>query len=288
MWFGGDDVLHTGKFALDGIKTIWVRSSSHDICFFHTEETELVIKEYGSDGNAKVEKRGEDTLCIETSEEKHHFWFNTGIYIGKSCKTELYVPEGFRGQIYAESGSGDIVFDSAWSVQNLQIKTHSGDISIKNMRAEHILVESESGDVDVEEAWGDRQFFTHSGDICVERGTGCMHAETQSGDMDIKELDAGTKIGSASGDICAGFRTVGGQAEIFTTSGDIDVKIAADSCFGLEATTVSGDIVTHLEHARTNAQGENHVVAWTGSDMDKQKTSGIHVSSVSGDISLHN
>lgn len=288
MWFGGDDVVYTGKFALDGIKTIWVRSSFHDICFFHTKETELVIKEYGSDGNAKVERRGEDTLCFDKSDEKHHFWIGRGISIGVFCKIEMYVPESFRGQIYAESGSGDIVFDSAWSVLNLQIKTHSGDISIKNVKAEHILVESESGDVDVEEAWGDRQIFTHSGDICVAGGTGCMHAKTKSGDMDISGLDAGTKIGSVSGDICAGFRTVNGQVEISTTSGDIDVKIAADSCFGLEAKTVSGDISPHLERMQTGTRGEHYVSAWTGSGMDRQGAPSMHVSSVSGDISLHN
>lgn len=292
--FVDHDVVYTGNFSLEGIDTIWVKESFRNIVFLHGDGEELIVKEYGNSETElmRAEQRG-TALCFEGNGKSFKPFVHFGICgIGFSGdfstgqhKIELTIPSGFKGQIYGESKSGDVFLEDTWELQNLQIKTASGDTNVGRIRAEHILIESASGDIRVEEAWGDRQLFSASGDICLKEGRGNLHAKTKSGDMEVGGLNAETVLESISGDIAAGFSTVTQPVKITTVSGDADIKIAADSSVNIEAKTVSGDISVYLPLAQISSRSEKHVLAHMGSSA-VENTPVMYISSVSGDICM--
>ena len=287
--FVKQDVVYTGKFSLEGIETIWVREGFRDIVFLHGDGEELIVKEYGNSDTelARAEQRG-TALCFEGSGKPLAYVDIAGIFttVGKH-KIELTIPSGFKGQIYGESKSGDIFLGGTWELQNLQMKTASGDIGIGRVQAEHILIESASGDIDVEEAWGDRQLFSASGDICLKAGRGSLHVKTKSGDMEVSGLDAKTVLECLSGDIAADFEKVTQPVKITTVSGDADIRIAADSSVNIEGRTVSGDVSVRLPLAQIRSKSEKHVLAHMGSGAIED-TPIMDISSVSGDVCVSN
>ena len=285
------DVVYTGNFSLEGIDTIWVKESFRNIVFLQGDGEELIVKEYGNSETElmRAEQRG-TALCFEGNGKPlvyvgiRGFDFSSGVSVGYH-KIELTIPSGFKGQIYGESKSGDVFLEDTWELQNLQIKTASGDINVGRIRAEHILIESASGDICVEEAWGDRQLFSASGDICLKEGRGNLHAKTKSGDMEVGGLNAETVLESISGDIAAGFVAVTQPVKITTVSGDADIKIAADSSVNIEGKTVSGDVSVYLPLAQIISKSEKHVLAHMGSSA-VENTPVMYISSVSGDICI--
>lgn len=291
--FTSQDVIYTGSFSLEGIETIWVKETFRDIVLLHGGGEELIVKEYGNPDTElmRAEQRG-TALCFEgrgkalISVSVSSIFCNWGITTGQH-KIELLIPAGYKGQIYAESKSGDISMEDVWELQNLQIKTASGDADIGRVRAEHILIESLSGDIDVEEAWGDRQFLSASGDICLKSGRGGLYVKTKSGDMDVNGLDAETLLESISGDISADFAVVTQPVKITTVSGDAFVKIAADSCVSIEARTVSGEISLALPSAQIYNKSNGHVLAQMGS-CAAENTPVMDVGAVSGDVCVSN
>lgn len=290
--FVNHDVVYTGNFSLEGIDTIWVKESFRNIVFLHGDGEELIVKEYGNSETElmRAEQRG-TALCFEGNGKPLVYvgicgiGFSSGVKVGHH-KIELTIPSSFKGQIYGESESGDVFLEDIWELRNLQIKTAAGDTNVGRIRAEHILIESATGDICVEEAWGDRQLFSASGDICLKEGRGNLHVKTKSGDMEVRGLNAETVLESISGDIAAGFSTVTQPVKITTVSGDADIKIAADSSVNIEAKTVSGDVSVYLPLAQISSRSEKHVLAHMGNSA-VENTPVMYISSVSGDICMN-
>lgn len=290
--FVNSHMVYTGNFSLEGIDTIWVKEGFRDIVFLHGDGEEVIVKEYGNSETElmRAEQRG-TALCFEGSDESQVYVKIAGIAFSNGAraghKIELTIPSGFKGQIYAETKRGDVFLGGTWELQNLQIKTASGDTGIGRVRAEHILIESASGDIGVEEAWGDRQLFSLSGDICLKEGRGNLHIKTKSGDIETGGLHAKTRLESISGDIAAGFITVTQPVKITTVSGDAYIKIAADSSVNIEARTVSGDVSVSLPRAQISSRSEKHVLAHMGSAA-VENTPVMEIGSVSGDVCVSN
>lgn len=292
--FNNRSIVYTGKFSLEGIDTIWIRERHRDIIFLHGEGEELEVREFGTTETEmiRVEQRG-SALCLEGGDDRPHLrlgiagsFGSIGMVKGQR-KIELTVPSGFQGQIYAESASGDISLGGMWTLWNLQVKTRSGDSSVGSVRAEHILIESTSGDIDVKEAWGSRQLFSVSGDICLEGGRGRLQAGTTSGDMAMGGMDTWTELESVSGDIGAKFAGITQPVKITTVSGDMDIKIPDDSNVSIEGRTINGDIVAHLGGAQISTLNEHSVSARMGSGSS-ENTPVMDIQSVSGDICVIN
>lgn len=289
--FVNNHIVYTGNFSLEGIDTIWVKEGFRDIVFLHGDGEELIVREYGNSETElmRAEQRG-TALCFEGSGEPQVYVKIAGIAFSNGAKAghkiELTVPSCFKGQIYAETKRGDVFLGGTWELQNLQIKTASGDSNIGRVRAEHILADSISGDIYAEEVWGDRQLFSISGDICLKEGKGNLHIKTKSGDIEAGGLNAETILESISGDIAAGFATVTQPVKITTVSGDTDVKIAVDSSVNIEAKAVSGDVSVCLPLAQISNRSQNHVLAHMGNSA-VENTPVMYISSVSGDICVN-
>lgn len=132
-----------------------------------------------------------------------------------------------------------------------------------------IEVHTSSGDLAVEDVTGTIETEIASGDIRLSDATGEMNLSTHSGDIRISDmhLQGSSSLTTSSGDIIFnGTLDPQRSTHINATSGDVRLKLPANSSFKLNAKTTSGDI--HNEFGSTTVGNAPQP------DLDVQVTSG--------------
>lgn len=166
------------------------------------------------------------------------------------------------------TASGDITLRDVACAGGIgiEIRTHSGDVELKDVQSANLMVIAASGDVSgqrlalsgqlrLESASGDVELrglecnganvHTASGDIEIDRGrTGDTAIQAASGDirLDEVECDPSLKVGTASGDIDL-VRCIARQARVQSASGDVELRLEPLPCgYDIQANSVSGGI----------------------------------------------
>jgi hypothetical protein len=109
---------------------------------------------------------------------------------------------------------------------NLELKTYSGDVTIRSME-------------------GDIRLTSYSGDVVVsDSKPSAVEIDAKSGDVSLEQVDSErVQVGSLSGDVVfKGKLSKAGRYELSTNSGDVQVVTDRSASFELEARTFSGDI----------------------------------------------
>lgn len=190
-------------------------------------------------------------------------------------------------------------------LNHAQVKTTSGDVSLRDVAADALDFSSRSGDLRVELADDQRlnsaTFHTTSGDIEAYMVADQVEAQSMSGDIryegEARRLIIGTTSGdvrveqgadvcelcelkSVSGDVsCKG---VVRQLRTFSTSGDIYIEAA---CEAVQFNSVSGDVDISARDARLHSV-DGHT---TSGDVtihlsDAVREADVNFHSVSGDV----
>ena len=192
----------------------------------------------------------------------------------------------------------DLADGSASLGELLGNKRHGGspDVEIDLPRRATVVVETSSGDLEVDELTGDQRYRTASGDLRFRGVQGRLSIDVHSGDIDITtvgeadvnlktlsgdvELRAGTlrslNVNSTSGDLKAAGRLAGpGPFSIESVSGDVLLAPAGD--LRIELHTVSGDLTSDVEGVVDHGRGRRSIAI--GSDGPL-----LNVRSTSGDV----
>jgi DUF4097 and DUF4098 domain-containing protein YvlB len=167
------------------------------------------------------------------------FWGGSSINVSVSYK--LKVPE--KASVEVKSISGDIHLASIGG--EAKVRSVSGDVGV--LGAAGVDVNLTSGDLTLENIVGDVYIKSVSGDIKVKSVKGSIELSSVSGDITLKDVsEARTVSGkSISGDITyMGTIMPGGNYELKSHSGNVEMKIPANSAFDFEANTFSGVIDT--------------------------------------------
>ena len=190
----------------------------------------------------EVTKEG-DLLRIETKyPERHGSWGGDSGNVSVSYK--LWIPD--MASVEAKCVSGDIKVAPLGGAA--KIRTVSGNVDI--LGAAGADVNLVSGDLKVENVLGDAYLKTVSGDITATKVKGSVEIESVSGDLELKDVsEAKTVTGkSVSGNLTyVGTILPGGNYELTVHSGDVTMRIPANSAFDLEAGTFSGTIDSDFE-----------------------------------------
>lgn len=264
--------------SMEGVRTLWVKTPSQDIYFYKGNDN-LEVKEYLTDliEPAKVEKMG-DALRLEID-------FTTRPLLSmKHERMELYIPQNFLGQIYAESASGNIYLEGEWNLENLQMQTASGNIISGMLSAQHFLLKSKSGNITVDTANGDRQFSTVSGNLEVRSGSGDTKADTVSGNLRINQINGEAVLNTVSGDLKANYHQITGENKIHSVSGNIHVTTSTSSQFAMEVSTKSGNVIVNPDEFKSVNRHDHHVTALKGCDNRENIETSLVVTSVSGNV----
>lgn len=108
------------------------------------------------------------------------------------------------------------------------------------------VIDTSSGDVEVDGLQGAVQVDSSSGDVSLSR-VGSAKVDSSSGDVVLKEIRGDIDVDTSSGDVkiraSPGPRT---RWIVDTSSGDVTLAVDSHSAFRLHATTSSGDVKTDL------------------------------------------
>jgi putative adhesin len=121
---------------------------------------------------------------------------------------------------------------------DLDIRTSSGGIIIRNMESQNLFISSSSGDIGASRIESPVEVKSSSGDISLGMMEGDIRAESSSGRMELINVVGDVTATASSGDIR--LSAVAGDLEISSTSGRIVLSSTNGTVF---AHTSSGDIV---------------------------------------------
>lgn len=229
------ELIKTENHNYGDIYNIKVDTKSSDVKIIPTDNNQITVNVYGQKDqkvNVFLEK---GILNVEYYNEFLCFGFcNMDSYI------EIKIPKGYVDDLVVNTVSGDIyVGDNA--MENIKLKSVSGDISIEN--SNKINVTSTSGNVKVMKA-EDLVIKTVSGDLKINTVSKSLSAETTSGEVEVErlEINSDSDIKTVSGDV-----EIGSINNIYvdtsTLSGDVKIKNnnrLADIVLSIH--TTSGDI----------------------------------------------
>jgi DUF4097 and DUF4098 domain-containing protein YvlB len=132
---------------------------------------------------------------------------------------------GQLGALNVHTASGDIT--ATGECGPVTVHTASGDVFLERADAEAEITTA-SGDVKIGRASGDVSINAVSGDLSIGSATGQIGARTISGDIAIRDFSAG-------------------QADLTTTSGDVQVMVTPDLGVYLDLSTMSGRVGSELD-----------------------------------------
>ncbi|MDY6878048.1 MAG: DUF4097 family beta strand repeat-containing protein [Chloroflexota bacterium] len=211
--------------------------------------------------------------------------------------------EGLDGLVSAQSSSGDITLTSLNNAGDLEVKTVSGDLMLRDVIADSLTARSSSGRVqvegvaldgglDLENTSGDVtavivratscRLASVSGDLTLDGGSGPLNLRTYAGAIEVRNgTEAELMLGTTSGEIrFSGSLDTQEGHRVESTSGDVRLVLPADTAFDLDIKTDSGDIQTDF--------------AVTMTDFDRKHVTGevngggplLQINTSSGDIAL--
>lgn len=206
------------------------------------------------------------------------FFFLRGL---ASADVELCLPRRFWESIQISATNGDVEIDDGLQAGRLSIRTANGDVHFDQADCREISFKSASGDLDCSGVTGDIQAETASGDITLAGAFGAVKAGTASGDLEVTGSVRQLRCSSASGDLEVRTDVVPQQMEVHSKSGDCQVRMPGGEGFSLQFSTVSGDLNTDFPLVGPIGARSGEAMYLDGGGRT------FHVSSISGDISLH-
>ena len=296
---GNLKLVNTQSIKLEGIEDLKIKYSSDDVVFYESDSDELIIKEYMSftpkeEELTQITKSGKELRL----EGKRDGWNGFVLGFNRNSRMEIYLPAGYKNNIYISTASGniksglilkvrefelttasgDIEFNEV-SGANLTISSASGDIEFNEVSGENLTISSASGNLNFKKAEGNRKLSTSSGDIKVYGGSGKTEISSISGSIYVQNSIGDFDAGTSSGDI----KVEGtiGRKDLHSTSGEIKLE---NSEGYIKAYTSSGDI----RISNTSGAGDFHSTSGQIEvEFSKEITSitdDINAESSSGDV----
>ena len=207
-----------------------------------------------------------------------------------------------RFEIGLENGSLELVarkrFGITLAIDHHQWGAGASDLDVEVPAGASVMVDTASGDVETRGLVGPQRFRTASGDLALQATAGDLEIDAVSGDVRI----------DASGILDLRGRTISGDLrvraprlsrfEMATTSGDMqldaqlsgkgpfsiktisgDVTLVARGDLQVEAQTITGDLVSEVNHRRESLPGRKLLVIGRSGPV-------LAFKSVSGDLQI--
>lgn len=175
-----------------------------------------------------------DTLYV-TREDNRKWYEHIGFFWDEMGIT-VYLPEKELEQLYIKSVSGDIIISENMSFESAEIYNTSGDITLAELTVDNLEADTTSGeielydvlvknDIQMESASGDVEFRDIDGEnLWIKTISGEVEGTLRSGKM--------FRVCTTSGEVqIPNSSAEGGNCEIITTSGDIEIRVKDDLRF---------------------------------------------------------
>ena len=179
-----------------GVLNVNVFCKDTNIILFKNDTSSIIIKEYKSIGRSigsfNTEKSG-DTINI--IEGKHPLFFGAVRYT-----TEIYLPKIFTGNITLKIGTGNVQLNDNFALDSLTIECSDGHISLSEVTAQKIKLQTSGGKVQCGIINGDTEIHTKDGGIFIDQLNGNILADAKSGKIQCTVAKPKEKIILSAGD----------------------------------------------------------------------------------------
>lgn len=183
------------------------------------------------------------------------------------------------GNTTIETTSGYINADTVSGA--FEGSSSSGDITVETVDG-NAKASATSGYIKIKGGSGTRNISTSSGDVLLEETQEVFEVRTTSGEVTIKADKGSGSISTSSGDVRLTLPALTGNLEIHTTSGEVELGLAADAALDFEADTASGDIDTFFDDSLSFSKKGNSAKGTVGS-APLQK---VDIETSSGDVRI--
>jgi lia operon protein LiaG len=229
------------SFETVGVEKIVINTISSDTRILPAEGKDIIVDFYGNittnlgDNSPKLItdiKNG--VLNISISYPKT---FSIGLFNISNLFLDVYIPAQFTKEINAASISGDINIEN-FNGKKIQLKTTSGNLMAKSIKALEIQADSISGEVNFE------------------------------------KIEGNLKISTVSGEINADLTSLTDDILIKTTSGEVKVALPSSSKFAFELESISGDMKNNFD-SKINFETKRSMQGNAGSGTNKIKITSV-------------
>ena len=190
------NLVNEQQMETDGVLNINVSCKDTNIVLFKSSTSSIIIKEYKSIGRSigsfNVDKSG-DTINI--TEGKTPLFFGAVRYT-----TEVYLPETFAGNITLKLGMGNVQLNDSFTFDSLTAACSDGHISVNEVTARNIKLQTSSGKVQCGIINGDIEIHTKDSGILVNQLNGNILANAKSGKIQCTVTKPMEKIKLIAGD----------------------------------------------------------------------------------------
>lgn len=239
----------------DGTKVIYIKATG---------------KTYGD--NEKTQPRMNLTITIPDDRR-----FNLDIRTSNGAIL-LNRPEAIS-TILAETGNGRIRITNA--VGDISGKTLNGDVIVANAIG-NVDLDSNRGDMKARGISGDVDLATQVGSISIADSVGEFTAETRNGNITLDGANLGIKAQSLNGSINIISTKVGGDWDVYSAVGAINVLLPDRGDYSLAGSSSYGDLSTDLPFKVQNktiegqlGEGEYRVKIEGNSDLTIQSNPAV-------------
>lgn len=209
------------------------------------ELTGLPDDELAEVARIEMSQRGDAYEVRVEVDDRHGFG---RFWRSRELRLEVRVPQA--ADVRARGGSADVRGRGVFGA--VRAETGAGDVSFDTARAD-ADVKSGSGDVRIGEVSGNATVSTASGDIDVDRVGGSTLVRSASGDVHVGEAGADVTVQTASGDQQIDTVTQG-EVTLQSASGDMTVGVRRGSRLAVDARSMSGDTSSEID---LDAEGED-------------------------------
>lgn len=299
--FSAERLVNTQTVDIKDITELEIENYSCDVFFLNSDQEEMVIKEYASrqlsQNSFVTVHKNRTALNIEAAKKKA----DSRLVFGNNHRyIKIYLPLSYKGSVRLSSESGDILADMDLSLAGCSIQTSSGNIRLKALAADQIILKSGSGDILAETLDGEKEILTESGyadistsikdtavtsasgDVKIDRAEGRLDIRTSSGEVLVNRLNGSAGIETSSGDIHLSAEYLNGDLDMSCSSGEVYCDLPKDVGFKFQADTDSGEISTDFDQELSFDRKGIHAEGTVGTAADIS----VNVRTTSGDISI--
>lgn len=225
--------------AIPDLQTLIVDGGSADVTVETGEEflAELKVKAYGHSHDEALAIARQVRLVVESARTARVRWQIPNGHYRINLDLRLVVPR--HVQLDLRNSSGDVAVKDREG--HVKVRSSSGDIEASDLRGS-VAVTATSGTVRVDKVAGDVRAYTSSGSIILDKVEGAVWANAASGDITIEDASGMIEAQTSSGDVKIESKTVGGDYDVLTTSGNVTLSMPRSAGVNLSARATSGTV----------------------------------------------
>ena len=207
--------------------SISIIGDTSDITFIPTPD-EMASVFCFEDAKAKHSISVENGTLIIEQTDKRNWYDNIGIIV-HDPDIKVYLPQQKYDTLTVTESTGDIEISSGFSFETIDISLSTGDINLTDVNCNKLITAGNTGDVTLKNVIAAESFHITrtTGDVLLENcDAQTLKIETNTGDVTGSLLSNKIFIAETStGDIDLPQSVSGGNCEITTTTGDIEITV---------------------------------------------------------------